>query len=368
VVFVSFSRSSRQERPCWSICIRLDGGLGRVFADGMSIMPSFVRMPQLIELSLEYVINFICEPFFAEICIFNISKNNLNFQQKKHLIGDVKGKAIGRKRMKLKELWSKTNKWILSRAQSAVKTRESEIDNEGLIREDVEGGAESAVQQAEKEVQAERPEEQVSREETGSVVVASSTDSEKAEPIEKLQRGFNRLIDRLANINDNLNLQVSQHKELIGRLDKMPELVKSFPTIVENQEKIRTQLAEQISAMAASNEQFIESVEKIPEETARQTGMLEEIRERLESAAEIDSRMSESFRQFNDILGNLDRNTISHTDSIMQMSKTFATSDRYLKYIISRQNKRFMWLFVISLSICVLVILALAGVIIYIGR
>lgn len=270
--------------------------------------------------------------------------------------------------MKFKELWSKTNKWIRSRAQSAVKTSESEIDNEGLIREDVEGGTESAGQQAEKEVQVEHPEETVSREETGSVVVASSKDSEKAEPIEKLQRGFNRLIERLSNINDNLNLQVSQHKELIGRLDEMPELAKSFPTIVENQEKIRTQLAEQLSAMAASNEQFIESVEKIPEETARQTGMLDEIRERLESAAEIDSRMSESFRQFNDILGNLDRNTVSHTDSIMQMSKTFATSDRYLKYIISRQNKRFMWLFVISLSVSVLAIVALVGIIIYLTR
>ncbi len=280
----------------------------------------------------------------------------------------MKGKAIGSIRMKLKELWSKTNKWIRSHTQSAVKESESQIDNEGLIREDVEGGTESAGQQAEGEVQVEHPEEPASREETGEVVVASSMDSEKAEPIEKLQRGFNRLIERLSNINDNLNLQVSQHKELIGRLDTMPELVKSFPTIVENQEKTRIQLAEQISAMTASNEQFIESIEKIPEETARQTGMLDEIRERLESAADIDSRMSESFRQFNDILGNLDRNTVSHTDSIMQMSKTFATSDRYLKYIISRQNKRFMWLFVISLSVSVLAIVALTGIIIYLTR
>lgn len=264
--------------------------------------------------------------------------------------------------MKLKELWSKTNKWIRYRAQSAVNADESEIDNEGLICEDVEVETESAEQGAEKKVQAEQAEKE------GSVVVTSSRVSERSEPIEKLQIGFNRLIDRLANINDNLNLQVSQHKELIERLDKMPELVKSFPTIVENQEKIRTQLAEQLSAMAASNEQFIQSIGKIPEETSRQTDILDEIKERLESAAEIDSRMSASFRQFNELLGSLDRNTVSHADSIMQMSKTFATSDRYLKYIISRQNKRFMWLFVISLSVSVLAIAALLGIIIYLTR
>jgi len=47
------------------------------------------------------------------------------------------------------------------------------------------------------------------------------------------------------------------------------------------------------------------------------------------------------------------------------MSKTFAASDRYLKYIISRQNKRFMWIFVAAISICATAILILTGVIIY---
>ncbi len=280
----------------------------------------------------------------------------------------MEDKAKGSIKMRLKELWSKTNNWIRSRAQSAGKISESQVDNEGLIREDAEGVTEAAGQQAEGEMQAEHPQETVSGEGTGEVVVASSKDSEKGEPIERFERGFNRLIDRLANINDNLNMQVSQHKELIERLDKMPELVRSFPTIVENQEKIRTQLAEQLGTMAASNEQFVETIEKIPEETARQTCMLDEIRERMESAADIDSRMSESFRQFNDILGNIDRNTVSHTDSIMQMSKTFATSDRYLKYIISRQSKRFMWLFVISVGVSVVALGALIGIIFYLAR
>jgi hypothetical protein len=47
------------------------------------------------------------------------------------------------------------------------------------------------------------------------------------------------------------------------------------------------------------------------------------------------------------------------------MSKTFATSDRYLKYIISRQNKRFAWIFIGAVSVCAAVILVLVGIIIY---
>jgi len=47
------------------------------------------------------------------------------------------------------------------------------------------------------------------------------------------------------------------------------------------------------------------------------------------------------------------------------MSKTFAASDRYLKYIISRQNKRFMWIFIAAISVCVTAILILAGIVVY---
>jgi hypothetical protein len=50
------------------------------------------------------------------------------------------------------------------------------------------------------------------------------------------------------------------------------------------------------------------------------------------------------------------------------MSKTFAASDRYLKYIISRDKKRMFWLFAISIGICVFVILALVGIIVYLRQ
>lgn len=275
--------------------------------------------------------------------------------------------------MKLKELWSKTNKWLRLRRPPTAEEPEAEINNEGLIKKDIEGVPEAVEEEIESQSgrdsgQAESSEDARGFEEESSVVVAPETASEKGESIEKLQRGFDRLIERLANINDNLNLQVSQHRELLERLDKMPELAKSFPAIVENQEQIRVKLSEQLSSMVASNEQFIESVEKIPTETARQTEMLSEIKKRLASAAEVDSAMSEGFRQFNETLEKLDQNTLGQTDSIMQMSKTFATSDRYLKYIISRQNKRFMWLFVISLGVCVIAILLLAGIIIYLNQ
>jgi hypothetical protein len=109
----------------------------------------------------------------------------------------------------------------------------------------------------------------------------------------------------------------------------------------------------------------METVEKIPTETAKQTDALVDIDHQLAAAADTDVQMAESFNKFNETLDKLNESTIGQTDGIMQMSKTFATSDRYLKYIMSRQRKSFMWVFMIAVGVCVLAILILAGIIIY---
>jgi hypothetical protein len=88
----------------------------------------------------------------------------------------------------------------------------------------------------------------------------------------------------------------------------------------------------------------------------------------LAAAADTDVQMAEGLNKFNETLEKMNRSTAGQTDSIMQMSKTFATSDRYLKYLVSKQNRRVAWLFVTAIGVCVLVVLILVGVIIYLKQ
>ena len=136
---------------------------------------------------------------------------------------------------------------------------------------------------------------------------------------------------------------------------------------MENQKQVTEQLLEQLRSAAAKNEQFIDAVEKIPDETAKQTDALANIDHQLAAAADIDVQMADNFNNFNQTLDKLNQSTLSHTDGILQMSKTFAASDRYLKYIISKQSKRFMWIFITAISVCVVVILILTGIVIYLN-
>ena len=250
--------------------------------------------------------------------------------------------------MALKDFWSKTGDWLGLR-----KSSEPQINDEGLISPDTNS--------------AEQPKERATVE-SNPVMVKKVSLNDKSQSLEKLQEGFSNLIEQLSGINEHLGRQATHHEDLMRRIEKLPEILESFPRVVENQKQLTDQLLEQLKAASVKEQQFVEAVEKIPTETAKQTDALAGIDHQLAAAADADAQMAESFNRFDETLDKLNQSTVGQTDGILQMSKTFATSDRYLKYLISRQNKRFMWIFITAMSICVLVILMFTAIIIYLKQ
>lgn len=254
--------------------------------------------------------------------------------------------------MDLKDFWDRSVQWV--RSLKPIRTSESgpELNNEDLITESAE--------QKQEVIDAAEPEESSKQ-----VAVKTVGPKDKEQSLEKLQAGFNKLIEQLQGINENLNSQATHQEELMGHMEHLPKLLESFPAVVQSQKQLTEQLIEQLQASNTKNQQFIEAVERIPNETAKQTDALVNIDHELAASADTDVQMTENFNKFNAILDKLNQSTNSQTDGIMQMSKTFATSDRYLKYIVSRQNRRFMWIFMTALGVCVTVILILVGIIIF---
>jgi len=255
--------------------------------------------------------------------------------------------------MTIKDIWAETGNWLRSHKLSRVGNSQPDVDDDGLISREAESTG-TAVDDAGRTGQ-----------QSDKLIVKAVPPMDKHESLEKLHKGFKKLVEQLQGINEHLNRQVTQHEDLMSRIEKLPKLLESFPSVVENQKQITEQLLEQLRAAAAKNQQFLDAVEKIPNETAKQTDALVDIDHQLGAAADADVQMAESFNKFNQTIDKLDQSTLAQTDSIMQMSRTFATSDRYLKYIVSRQNKRFVWVFITALSVCVAVILILTGIIIY---
>ena len=186
--------------------------------------------------------------------------------------------------------------------------------------------------------------------------------------LEKFQAGFETLLDQIQGINEHLSKQVAQHENLIARIEQFPKLLENFPAVVENQKVLTEQLVSQLKTNLLKDQQLLSAVEKIPAESAKQTDALQAIDRQLAAASDVDIQMTETFGKFNETLAKLNQSTKDHTDGISQMSRTFAASDRYLKFIVTRQTRQLMWVFYSALGICIAVILILVGIIIFANK
>jgi chromosome segregation ATPase len=250
--------------------------------------------------------------------------------------------------MSLRDLYSRIVTWLRSGRFAAESDYDSSLlSDDGLIVRDASSASADAAD----------------RNAIKSVAVRGKTES-----LEKLQLGFDRLIDELGGINDHLRKQVAQHEELIARIDLLPKLLEGFPTVVDNQKVLTEGLIEQLKANLLKDKQIIDTIEKIPTEAAKQTDALINIDRQLSAATDVDVQMTETFNRFNQSLEKLNRSTQEHTEGISQMSRTFAASDRYLKFIVSRQTRQFMWVFYSALAVCAVIILILVGIVIYLAR
>jgi len=203
----------------------------------------------------------------------------------------------------------------------------------------------------------------IGQEDSG-VVTAMADVRDSREPVEMLQVGFDQLVEKLGGINENLSRQMAQNEELMNRIDELPSLLQNFPEALNNQRAITENLLEQLSLQSLRSAQFAESIEKIPAAAAEQTNAIVDMANQMAASASVEAQLNEGFNRFNSTVDKLKDNIEGQTDGILQMSRTFSASDRYLKYILSMQHKRFMWVFVASLGVCTFAICVLLIVII----
>lgn len=274
----------------------------------------------------------------------------------KRPVGDTETafSVLGWGKMTLKEILTGTSSWLRTHRFETVGRYAPALNDEGLLASHFE--AEDDFMDTRSAGSPSEP-----------VMVSTVTSLERRDSAEKLQEGFDQLVGQLQQINGHLNSQLHQHEELMGRVRELPHVLESLPSAIENQKHLTTELLEQLRSSTNKSQQFIEAVEQIPAETTRQTDTLTMMNHQLAAAAETDVQLAESFLKFKGTLDRLNHNTVSNTEGILQMSRTFAASDRYLKFVIAKMNRRYAWTLAMALSVCGAVISALVVVVFYLA-
>ncbi len=186
---------------------------------------------------------------------------------------------------------------------------------------------------------------------------------QKTEALQMIQNSFEQLVEKLGHINDHLDKQLEQNAAILKRMDELPHLLQNFPESLKNQKTVIESLIEQLKAQSLKNQQFAETIAKIPASTELQTSAIKEMAGQIAASAAVDNQIVEGMRKFNIITGRLNDNVAGQAESILQMSRTFSASDKYLKYVLNTQHKRFMWVFIAALGVSTFAIISLLIVI-----
>ncbi|MGA2916531.1 MAG: hypothetical protein ABSE89_10945 [Sedimentisphaerales bacterium] len=233
--------------------------------------------------------------------------------------------------MAIRELISRTGKWFSARKSLYEPLRKTSVSDEASKSSDI-----------------------ISR--MGGPV-------DRVEALQVIQHSFEQLVEKLGGINENIDRQIKQNEELIQRMTELPHLLQNFPESLKNQKAVIDGMIDQLKVQALKSQQFIATVEKIPAAAEKQTNALSDMAVQLGACADVDAQLAAGFTKFNSITDKLKDNVENQTNSIIQLSKTFSASDRYLKYILNTQHRRFMWVFGISLGVCTFAIAMLIIVI-----
>jgi hypothetical protein len=261
------------------------------------------------------------------------------------------GRFLGHIQMLLKSILLGTTNWLRNHRYESVDHCGPALDDEGLLVDEFDGEGSTpcghdGITQRGRSVQA-------------------VTTLERRESAEQIHEGFNRLVDQLQKINDHLGQQLNQHEELMSRVRQLPQLLESFPLMVESQRQLSSDLLGQMQTAAARQEQFLNAVGQIPTETARQTRALGAIHNQLEMAAQTDTELVTCFNRVGRTLNQLDTNTADNTAGMQRLRKSAAARDRYLAFALSKFQRRIVWMFAGLTVLCVAAISVIIGLVVY---
>jgi len=183
--------------------------------------------------------------------------------------------------------------------------------------------------------------------------LAHSEEHKKTHQLSVMEEAYNRLVDVLESINDNLHQQRQQGLDLKNSLDALHGLLKSLPESLDRNNKLAQDIAQQLRQQNLQSQHVSEIMQPLPELARKQADKLADIDMLLENSTQSQSRIADSFLHLEQSLAELSKTGSSQNQSLGHINQLLQQSQEHLHKLLSRQNRRFIWMLVIFLIISI---------------
>jgi len=186
------------------------------------------------------------------------------------------------------------------------------------------------------------------------------TRQSKKDQLAAVEDGFNRLVDVLESINDNVSQQRKENSQLNDKLAGAVDSLQVLPDSFDNQKEVFKNITQEIKNQTFSQQQLAELLSSLPDNTQTQTEKLEEITRNLQNSHETQLQQVEVFNRFDGSVKNISQSSQAQASSVANIGQMLQQSQQQLQDTFQHQNRRFTWFFGALVALAGLLIAALA--------
>ena len=224
-------------------------------------------------------------------------------------------------------IWKRVGGWLRRSQLPSSDSQAVRLDTEGLLVESEE--------QSDSQVE-------LASDQANSTL--SPRMSKKDQPLVAMQEGFTRLAEVLESINDNILQQREANSEMKTLLQGLPDLTRVVPETLQGQRAQLAQLAEQLSSQSVSQQQTAEALKQLPDLGQTQLERLDDITRCLESSAENESRIVDSFQRLDAAMNQVAQSNQAQHHCLDQLGEKLQQNNERFQQQLTTQNRRFAWL------------------------
>lgn len=167
--------------------------------------------------------------------------------------------------------------------------------------------------------------------------------------LEKLQEGYEQVVVLMGSIHTHLQAQDERTQQIADALTTLAETTGRLPEVAEGQSQQLATIATHLEVGNDRARRWEQTLFDLPKLAEAQRDTLESIGRELEAKRHSETRMAETLDGLGGAVQSLGESSTASSRTLKELQQAAAERDDGLHTLMKEQNKRFIWLFVVTL-------------------
>lgn len=172
--------------------------------------------------------------------------------------------------------------------------------------------------------------------------------------LQQLQEGYQRVTDLIDAMQKHMGEQSDRTERIASSLDYLARSLSDLPTASRQQAETLGAIASHLEVTNSRTQQLAESISELPGATKAQNEALTGITRQLDMANETHVQLNHALSSLGEAVGTLRKSGEAQAESLRSLQEEGRDREGHLAQLVSEQQRRFTWLFAITLIFALL--------------